>query len=97
MDELRPSDAAPVVSDLPTLLLTGSYDPITPPVYARMAAETLRNAHVLEFRHYGHDVLGHDACANEIVESFLARPHRRPDTGCLDKDSAPKFVAPMSE
>ena len=32
---------APVVSDVPVLLLSGEYDPVTPPKYADLAAETL--------------------------------------------------------
>ena len=38
-----PIENEPVVSDVPTLLLAGEFDPITPPAWARQAAETLTN------------------------------------------------------
>ncbi|WP_166644958.1 alpha/beta hydrolase [Dongia mobilis] len=94
VEEVRPSDSAAVVSDLPSLILTGTYDPVTPPGYGRLAAATLSNSHLFEFAHYGHDVLGHDSCANEIAEAFLEAPTAVPDSACLADGQAPRFTGP---
>jgi hypothetical protein len=37
----------PVSSDIPTLVLAGEYDPITPPAFGLLAAETLPNSYYL--------------------------------------------------
>jgi pimeloyl-ACP methyl ester carboxylesterase len=97
VEERRASDAARVASAIPTLLLTGTYDPVTPPAYARMAARTLRNSHLVEFQHHGHDVLGHDSCANAIADAFLDQPHRPLDRRCVDEGGAPQFAQPLQE
>jgi pimeloyl-ACP methyl ester carboxylesterase len=92
--EARRSDNEPVISDLPTLLLAGSFDPVTPPDYARMAASTLANSHFYEFAHYGHDVLGNAACANELAGIFLAAPGVKPWHQCVDYETSPSFRLP---
>ena len=73
----------PVVSAVPTLVLAGDYDPITPPAWGRLAAETLSNSFYVEFPGVGHGVYTARACAREIVEGFLETPTTAPDTGCV--------------
>lgn len=80
-----------VVSEIPTLLLAGSYDPITPPELARQAARGLASSHVLEFRDVGHAVFDSHSCASEAVAAFLARPKERPDPACLEEILPPDF------
>ena len=38
----------PVTSDIPTLIMTGEYDPIVPPGWGQRAAETLANSYFFE-------------------------------------------------
>ena len=73
VENVRESDNAPVSSDIPTLILTGSFDPVTPPAYARLAGATLTNSFLFEFPYLGHDVLGNDRCPNWIAAEFLEK------------------------
>lgn len=92
---LRASDNEPVVSDLPTLVLSGLYDPVTPPVYGRMAASHLVNGFFVEFDGIGHDALGNDACPNFIAERFLDDPQSPPRDACLGDSAPPNFLPPI--
>lgn len=78
-----PADNEPVISDIPTLVLAGQYDPITPPAWSRLAAETLSNSFYYEFPGRGHGVLRSDRCGLEIGLAFLDAPTIEPDTSCL--------------
>lgn len=40
-----PVENEPVISDIPTLILEGDYDPATPPAWGQLAAETLNQAY----------------------------------------------------
>lgn len=73
----------PVASDVPALLLSGEFDPITPPVYADMAAETLTTAYNFVLPHVGHGVLRSDGCAVDIAVAFINAPHSQPDSACI--------------
>lgn len=84
----------PVASDLPTLILAGEFDPITPPEWGRLAAETLSNAYVFEFPGVGHAAVDGGDCPLEVVDRFLANPTRAPDAACLSAMPAPDFVGP---
>lgn len=82
--EARPlSVNDPVASDVPALLLSGNFDPITPPVYAEMAGETLTTAYNFVLPHVGHGVLRSDRCAVDIALDFINAPHSEPDSGCI--------------
>ncbi len=81
----RPLSANEAVhSEVPTLLLSGDYDPITPPAYADMAAETLGNAYNIKLPHVGHAVLRSDDCAVEIAVAFIDEPHEEPNDSCIE-------------
>jgi pimeloyl-ACP methyl ester carboxylesterase len=71
-----------VVSDIPTLVLSGDYDPITPPEWGQRAAAGLENVFYVEFSGLGHGVFGDRSCAREIVEAFLVSPVVEPDISC---------------
>jgi pimeloyl-ACP methyl ester carboxylesterase len=76
---------APVEADVPTLLLAGEYDPVTPPEWAEMAARHLTNGHVFVFPAVGHGVLDSHVCAADLVHAFLADPQDPMPPGCLDR------------
>jgi pimeloyl-ACP methyl ester carboxylesterase len=80
---LSPAIDNPVQGDVPALLLSGEFDPITPPAYAALVAETLPNSHQITFPSGGHgQVLGGE-CQNQIMLAFLNQPDRTPDTTCV--------------
>jgi pimeloyl-ACP methyl ester carboxylesterase len=63
-----------VVSAKPVLLLSGEYDPITPPAYAeRVRAEGLTNSAHLLGRRQGHGLVG-VGCVPRLLRSFLEDP-----------------------
>ncbi len=70
----RPEELAPVSSGLPVLLISGSYDPVTPPEFAEDAARYLSNSRHLEFRGAGHVPSFEGGCATDLVVRFLADP-----------------------
>lgn len=72
-----------VHSDVPTLLLAGEFDPVTPPQWAYAAAEGLSNGHVFTFPGIGHGVLDSDSCGVEVVRAFLADPQNPQVPDCL--------------
>lgn len=84
--EVTPTSAVenqPVVSDIATLILEGEHDPIHPPPWGMLAAETLSQAQYLEFPGVGHGVLGSSRCSREVVEAFLAAPDEPVDASCV--------------
>ena len=72
-----------VSSDIPTLLLSGNFDPITPPEYANLAYETLSMAYNVVLPHVGHGVLRSEGCAVEIAMEFIETPNSEPDISCI--------------
>jgi len=75
----------PVSSDIPALLLAGTYDPVTPPAYARSAGSHLPNGHLFVFSAMGHQLTANtvSTCPQTVVLEFLDDPRRRPDPACL--------------
>lgn len=80
-----------VVSDLPTLLMAGRYDPITPPADAESLLEGLANASYVELPHTGHAALV-DPCGQEIALAFLAEPTAPPSTDCVEAVEEPAWT-----
>ncbi len=73
-------DRAPVASAVPTLLLSGEFDPSTPPRWADLAAETLSRSHSFVVPMGGHGVGMDTRCGRALVGAFLDAPmpiHRR--------------------
>ena len=82
-----------VESDIPTLLLSGEYDPITPPSFADAIAEGLSNHQNVVHPNQGHAVTT-DECGMAIALDFLADSTSDVDTGCLADSAAPPFTSP---
>ena len=69
----QPADATqPVNSSIPTLLLSGALDPVTPPAYAEEVAKTLHNSKHIVAGGYGHIVSPH-ACGPRLIAAFVDR------------------------
>jgi pimeloyl-ACP methyl ester carboxylesterase len=84
-----------VASDAPVLIITGQYDPATPPTEARAAASRLKRARIVIVPHGGHSAGGlmGAACVPQLVAGFLetADPSAI-DTGCLVGVRRPPFA-----
>lgn len=75
---------SPVSSAVPTLLLAGEFDPVTPPERAERAVRTLSHGQLFVFPAIGHGVVDSHACAADLVDSFLAAPDAPVPPACLD-------------
>lgn len=80
----NPIEKEAVVSDIPTLVLAGEFDPVTPPRYAQLAASTLSHSYQVEVPATGHGaMLGNvSLCAVVVAEGFLADPTTTPENTC---------------
>ena len=75
---------APLNSTIPTLILSGSLDPVTPPADGAIVAASLSNVRHVVAAGYGHIVTPH-ACAPRLVEKFVdAAGFARLPQSCLD-------------
>ncbi|EKE85288.1 alpha/beta hydrolase [Idiomarina xiamenensis] len=84
--------SAPVSSDKPVLLLAGRWDPVTPPAWAELAAQTLTHSKVLVAKYGAHTIVTH-TCANEIVADFIAAGELSAVSGeCLQEGYIPAFI-----
>lgn len=82
-----------VRSAIPTLLLAGQYDPVTPPEYAHRAAQTLDNSVVIEFPGLGHATFA-QPCPITIYTDFIDDPTVTPDISCVMQMQPPPFRTP---
>ncbi len=77
----------PVVSDIPTLLLTGADDPVTSPAWAESTAKNLSHSYYFEFPWASHWLIYRDSsaasCALGMLGAFLADPTSAPDSTCI--------------
>jgi pimeloyl-ACP methyl ester carboxylesterase len=89
-----PHVSAPVVSSIPTLLLSGDYDYQTPPFWAMETARRLENSYSYVLPAAGHVVTysQHSACVAVLVLSFIADPTQRPADDCVDRLEGPRFL-----
>jgi pimeloyl-ACP methyl ester carboxylesterase len=72
----------PITSDIPTLVLAGEFDPVTPPAWGERAAETLTNGYFFEYPGVGHGASAED-CGREMLLAFLNDPDDTPDDNCV--------------
>jgi hypothetical protein len=96
------ASVAPLVSDIPSLVLSGLSDPATPPSFARAILPGLANATLLEFPYTGHGVLPtlNDyaaGCGDSILVAFIRDPRARIDTSCAGAIHAPEFQTRIRE
>ncbi len=75
----------PVVSDIPTLILAGDYDPITPPYYGMETAEWLSRSFYFEFEGLSHSVAFSSRCGMDMAAAFLDLPDVPPDASCMER------------
>ena len=74
----------PVVSDIPTLLISGEYDPVTPRSRADAVSENLSNHFSYTVPGGSHGSFLNVACVDSISAQFLDNPTQEPDASCLD-------------
>lgn len=85
-----------VASDIPTLVYAGNYDPITPPSWGQIAAETLSNSTYVEFVGVGHAAIDAGDCPLSIALAFIDNPTAVLDVSCVDAMNI-EFVTDMPD
>ena len=94
VDQAEPSFKDPLISDIPTLILEGELDPVTPPEYGRLVAENLSNAYFFEFPGFGHAGESTSECALSITAEFIEDPMTEPDAACMAEMPGLAFDVP---
>lgn len=86
---------APFAVDVPTLLLSGENDPVTPPHYGERVAAGLKRARHLIAPGMGHNVLPR-GCVAKLVTTFVETADATElDASCIDDLVAPEpFLSP---
>ena len=90
-----PIENVAVSSDIPTLILAGEFDPVTPPSAGRAVAANLSQSTFIEFAGASHGLLGSSSCANSVITAFLDA--RELDTACVGELTAPQWVRPLAK
>jgi pimeloyl-ACP methyl ester carboxylesterase len=91
--ELDPAHYEGVVSDIPTLIVNGTFDQVTALENAQLAADSLSNATLIPFPGWGHWPLGRgNPCAISIYAAFLSAPDDTPDASCVAETPVTFFV-----
>ncbi len=80
-----------VTSDIPTLILSGEYDPITPPENGRLTAQTLKHSYYFFFPGMGHGEEYNAPCTDSIISAFEDNPAQKPVSSCLAHMGEPVF------
>ncbi len=76
---------APLATDVPALLFSGEFDPVTPPSYGERVAASLPRGRHLVLRGQGHNVFG-AGCAPTLMARFIETTDAAAlDAGCLDQ------------
>jgi pimeloyl-ACP methyl ester carboxylesterase len=90
---ISPEQQQPLQSNIPTLVMSGELDPITPPAYGDQAAATLTNSHVFTLPGAGHGA-SLEPCGLQIMRAFWVTPGQPPDTSCIATLTGPEWVLP---
>jgi pimeloyl-ACP methyl ester carboxylesterase len=82
---------APITSSIPTLLLSGQFDPVTPPFWAEWASQNMDNAKHIIVKGGHHGVSG-TGCMPKLIAQFIAEKNiQRLDTTCIEKMAPVEF------
>jgi pimeloyl-ACP methyl ester carboxylesterase len=92
MQRADPTDHQPVKSDIPTLILAGQYDPITPPADGQQVAGDLSHSFFFLYPGLGHGEFSSDSCPQDMTLTFLRAPNVKPDDSCIASMRPPAFV-----
>ncbi len=88
-----PVENEPISSDVPTLLISGEYDPVTPPAWGALAAATLPNSTHVVIPNASHDAFTTD-CGAALALAFVNDPSAALDTACAENQPGIVFALP---
>jgi pimeloyl-ACP methyl ester carboxylesterase len=84
-----------VSSDVPALVFSGEFDPITPPAYGKEAAQTLSKSFFFQLPKAGHGASASEDCPRNMALAFFDNPTQKPDDACLSEMAKVPFAAPL--
>lgn len=80
-------------ADIPVMIMSGQYDPITPRYYGEYLGSKFQQAYVYTYPGMGHGTfLASAPCPGLMAADFLDDPTQPPYNGCL-QDITPQFTA----
>jgi pimeloyl-ACP methyl ester carboxylesterase len=87
----------PIPSNIPVLLSTGLYDPVTPPKNSEITAQYLTNSDVLSFPGSSHWTRG-NKCYSDIITTFFKTAELPVNSkACIEDESPLKFVVDIAD
>lgn len=96
--QYRPSEEfyQPVTADIPTLILSGELDPVTPPSNGDYPAKTLPDSHHIVVENASHTV-AMGTCASDIINEFLTtKTPKSLDESCLNDIPQETFMTSVN-
>ncbi|MEW6990123.1 alpha/beta hydrolase [Colwelliaceae bacterium 6441] len=96
--QYRPSDAfyQPVTADIPTLIISGELDPVTPPSNGEFSDKSLPNSKHIVMKNSSHTP-GMSGCAVNVINEFLNEKNPNDlDESCLDEIPAESFMTGLN-
>ena len=96
--QYRPDEAfyQPVTANIPTLILSGGLDPVTPPSNGEHTANSLPNTHHIIIENASHTV-AMTTCASDMVNEFLTSLEPKSlDESCLEGIPAESFMTNLN-
>ena len=80
-----------ITNDIPTLVMAGEYDPITPPRWGEQVAANLSGSYYFLYPGVGHGASVSGDCPLRMARAFLNDPTVEPDDTCIAGMEAPDF------
>jgi len=80
---VSPREKEQISSSIPTLILDGQYDPVTPPSYGALVQKTLSHSYRFVFPGVAHGVRFTSRCASDLTWTFIDHPAQKPDSTCI--------------
>jgi len=84
-----------VQTEIPTLLIEGDMDPITPPPLAHAIEPGFANGTYVEFPYAGHGPSRSVECGGDLLNKFYDNPLAEPDLSCVDEMEVPEFIGSL--
>ena len=81
VQELGPGAKKPLVTDIPTLVISGEFDPVTPPEYGQLVASLLSKSRHINLKGFGHNVISSE-CLRDLAGAFFKDPTAAPEADC---------------
>lgn len=89
-----PAASAPAVSDVPVLMLVGTFDAITAVAFTDAVAPGLKRSQTVQIPGAGHQTITSGACPVSVMNAFVARPTEPVARTCVDTLALPTFTTP---